>query len=52
MYWDISICILNVFILYLYIYIYEYIAGSFVFVRCVVFNQGCCVFIQYNLLKG
>ena len=26
--------------------------GSFVFVWCVVFNQGCCVFIQYNLLKG
>ena len=26
--------------------------GSFVFVWCVVFNQGCCVFIQYNLLQG
>ena len=26
--------------------------GSFVFVWCVVFYQGCCVFIQYNLLKG
>ena len=26
--------------------------GSFVFVWCVVFNQGCCVFVQYNLLKG
>ena len=26
--------------------------GSFVFVWCVVLNQGCCIFIQYNLLKG
>ena len=26
--------------------------GYFVFVWCVVFNQGCCVFIQYNLRKG
>ena len=26
--------------------------GSFVFVWCDVFNQRCCVFIQYNLLKG
>ena len=26
--------------------------GSFVFVWCVVFNQGCCVFIQYTLLKA
>ena len=26
--------------------------GSFVFVWCVVFNQGCCISIQYNLLKG
>ena len=26
--------------------------GSFVFVWYVVFNQGCCVFIQYNLFKG
>ena len=26
--------------------------GSFVFVWCIFFNQECCVFIQYNLLKG
>ena len=26
--------------------------GSFVFVWYVVFNQGCCVFIQFNLFKG
>ena len=26
--------------------------GSFVFVFCAVFNQGCWVFIQYNLLDG
>ena len=26
--------------------------GSFVFVWVCFFNQGCCVFIQYNLLKG
>ena len=26
--------------------------GSFVFVCCVVFSQGCCVFIQHNLLEG
>ena len=25
---------------------------SFVFVWCAFFNQGCCFFIQYNLLKG
>ena len=26
--------------------------GTFVFVWCVVFNQVCCVFIPYDLLKG
>ena len=26
--------------------------GSLAFAWCVVFNQWCCVFIQYNLLKG
>ena len=25
--------------------------GSFVFIWCVVFNQGCCIFIQYILLR-
>ena len=28
------------------------LGGSFLFAWCVVFNQGCCVFIQYNLLNG
>ena len=28
------------------------LGGSFLFAWCVVFNQGCCVFIQYNLPNG
>ena len=34
-----------------FIYIYL-LWDSFIFIWCVVFNQGCCAFIQYNLLKG